>query len=87
MHTYFGNHNKTIGSIVQIARWDEPTLKAAAAYYNIKQHLIDEVKFKVMGWCKSGNKLYLEVAPMHDNHGNKLFMIEMDETNLIKVGP
>lgn len=86
MLKYFTNQERQIGDVVQIARWDEPVLKEAATFYNIKHHLIDDVKFVVKGISTAGGKLHLEIEPMHGKHGDKAFKVTIDDSNLIKVG-
>lgn len=86
MLKYFANQERQIGDVVQIARWDEPVLKEAAAFYNIKHHLIDDVKFVVKGITTAGGKLHLGITPLHGKRGDKVFKVAIDDANLIKVG-
>lgn len=86
MRTWHSNHDKKIGDIVQIARWEEHILEDAAAFFGFKPHLIDDVKFEIIGSDVRSGKIYLVISPVHRKHKNRGFLVDVNGASLIKVG-
>ena len=80
----YGNHNKKRGDIVKIARWDGDTIVRAALNYGVKPEEAEEIEFVV--WKVLYFERYVVLVPLYSNRlTNMHFVVNLDETNLIRV--
>lgn len=81
----YGNHNKRRGDIVKIARWDIDTIVRIALNYRVKTEEAEEIEFVV--WKVMYYERYIVLVPYAAHvHTNAHFVVNLDETNLIRVG-
>ena len=80
----YGNHNKKKGDIVQIARWEDETLRRASLVYDTRIWTIDDVRFIVLDIEYNWRKIRL--IPRNPKVGTEVFYVDLDATSLIRVG-
>ena len=80
----YGNHNKKRGDIVKIAKWDVDAVVEAALRYGIKPEEVEDTEFVV--WKVLYFERYVVLVPLYSNRlTNMHFVVNLDETNLIRV--
>lgn len=78
-----GNHNKRMGDVVTVARWDEHLMRAVHGRYlppdpGAMRFYVARVDYQHRAMAL----IPVNVA----KHGKAYFVISLDDTNLIRVG-
>jgi len=80
----FGNRNKKKGDIVKVARWAEEDLARIARDYPKRKKKPDDVHYCVVQINHAMQTVLIE--PLYSRDGSGLSGVDLNDTNLIKIG-